>query len=290
MSLQFRNLSENIGSEVIGINLAGPISKDDMQMIEQEFNNRAVLLFRNQDVSEEQHINFSKYFGELEIHVLKQYLLPENPEILRISNIQENKVNVGISDAGQYWHTDLSYMKSPSRCSILNAKVIPERKGEISYGDTCFINTASAYDALDAETKQRIKNLKSVHSYADRHERMRLAANSQRQPLTADQLKKVPEVIHPVVRTHPITGRKSIYVNEGFTTRIVDMDPAEGNNLLQELYSHCTSDVFKYRHKWMVGDIIMWDNCSTQHLAIADYGSDQLRLMYRTTVMGSEVF
>ena len=290
MSMQFKNLTENIGSEVIGINLAEPISKDDMKRIEQEFNNRAVLLFRNQDISEEQHINFSKYFGDLEIHVLKQYLLPENPEILRISNIQENKVNVGISDAGQYWHTDLSYTKTPSRCSILRAKVVPERRGEITYGDTCFISTASAYDALDAEMKQRIKNLKSVHSYTDRYEKMRLAANSQRQPLTAEQIKKVPEVIHPVVRTHPITGRKSIYVNEGFTTGIVDMDPEESQQLLQELYAHCTSDAFKYRHKWMVGDIIMWDNCSTQHFAIADYGPDQLRLMYRTTVMGSEVF
>ncbi len=290
MSMQFINLTENIGSEVIGVNLAEPISKDDMNKIEQQFNNRAVLLFRNQDISEEQHIQFSRYFGELEIHVLKQYLLPENPEILRISNIQENKKNIGISDAGQYWHTDLSYTKTPSRCSILKAKVIPERDGDTTYGDTCFINTASAYEALDADMKQRIKSLKAVHSYTDRYEKMRLAANSQRQPLTEDQLKKVPEVIHPVVRTHPITGRKSIYVNEGFTTSIVDMDPEEGKKLLQDLYAHCTSDVFKYRHKWRVGDIMMWDNCSTQHLAISDYGPDKLRFMHRTTVMGSEVF
>ncbi len=290
MTIQYKKLTENIGSEVLGVNLAEPISHADMLNIEHEFNNRAILLFRNQDISEAQHIKFSKHFGDLEIHVLKQYLLPDNPEILRISNIQENKVNIGISDAGQYWHTDLSYTKNPSRCSILKAKVIPERYGDTTYGDTCFINTASAYEALDEQTKQRMIGLKAVHSYIGRHDKMRLAANSQRQPLTEEQRKQVPEVIHPVVRTHPITGRKSIYVNEGFTSRIVDMEPEESEQFLQELYTHCTSDAFKYRHKWRVGDIMMWDNCSTQHLAIADYGPDQLRFMHRTTVAGSVVF
>ena len=119
---------------------------------------------------------------------------------------------------------------------------------------------------------------------------MRLAANSQRQPLTEEQRKKVPEVVHPVIRTHPITGKKSIYVNEGFTTKIVDIAAEESNALLEQLYSHCTAEDFKYRHQWKVGDIMMWDNCTTQHLAISDYGPDQHRLMHRTTVMGSAVF
>jgi len=292
MSAEFRKLSENIGVEAVGVDLSKMPDAKKMEQIEKAFVDNCVLLFRNQKLSEDQHVVFSKHFGGLEIHVLKQYLLPDRPEILRISNIQENGKNIGISDAGQYWHTDLSYTNTPSRCSVLLAKMIPDPEGDRTYGDTCFVNTMAAYDDLDEETKTYLSTLKAVHSYSERYERMRLASNgaSQREPLTDEQKKQVPDVTHPVVRTHPISGRKSIYVNEGFAMRIEGLPSDKSDRLLKQLFDHCTSERYMYRHKWKAGDMIMWDNCSTQHLAVADYGVHQPRLMHRTTVTGTAVF
>ena len=290
MKIEFKPLSPHIGSEVLNFNLSETLQKEDLKQIDDQFNHRGVLVFRNQNLNERQHIAFSKYFGSLEIHVLKQYLLPENPEILLISNVQKDGINIGVSDAGQYWHTDLSYMTHPSRCSILLSKLIPDPQGEKTFGDTCFISTTAAYEALDEETKKRLQNLKARHSYSARYAKLQEGGKSTRPPLTEEQKKQVPEVVHPVIRTHPMTGKKSIYVNEGFTTEILDLPTTESKKLLEHLYEHCQSEDFMYRHQWQVGDVLMWDNCSTQHLAIPDYGLEQHRLMHRTTVQGSAVF
>ena len=292
MNTEFRKLSDKIGVEAIGVDLSKMPDSKNMEQIEKAFVDNCILLFRNQQLTEDQHVAFSKHFGGLEIHVLKQYLLTDYPQLLRISNIQENGKNIGISDAGQYWHTDLSYTKTPSRCSVLLAKIIPDAVGGTSFGDTCFINTIAAYEDLDEETKTHLLKLKAVHSYSDRYEKMRAASEgaSQRAPLTEDQKKQVPDVTHPVIRTHPVSGKKSIYVNEGFTTQIEGLSADESDRLLKQLFEHCISEKFMYRHKWKAGDMVMWDNCSTQHLAIADYGLHQLRLMHRTTVTGTPVF
>lgn len=292
MSITLRKLSEKIGVEAVGVDLSTTPDQAQMAELENAFVNNCILLFRNQNISEESHINFSRHFGGLEIHVLKQYLLPNHPELLRISNIQENGKNIGISDAGQYWHTDLSYTSTPSRCSVLLARVIPQAEGDRTYGDTCFVNTIAAYEDLDEDTKQYLSKLKAVHSYTDRYERMRAANQgaSQRAPLTEEQKKQVPDVVHPIVRTHPVSGKKSLYVNEGFTTRVEGVSQEESDRILKDLFERITSEKYMYRHKWKVGDMIMWDNCSTQHLAIADYGVHQPRLMHRTTVTGTTVF
>ena len=292
MSISFRKLSEKIGVEALGVDLAEMPDQTKMKDLETAFVDNCVLLFRNQNISEDAHIQFSRHFGGLEIHVLKQYFLSDHPELLRISNIQENGKNIGISDAGQYWHTDLSYTATPSRCSVLLAKVIPEAEGERTFGDTCFVNTVAAYEDLDEATKQYLSKLRAVHSYTDRYERMRQANQgaSQRAPLTEDQKKQVPDVAHPIVRTHPVSGKKSLYVNEGFTTRVEGVTFEESERILKDLFARITSEKYMYRHKWKVGDLIMWDNCSTQHLAIADYGLQQPRLMHRTTVTGTPVF
>lgn len=289
MQIKFQSITPNIGSEVLNFNLSDTFKKEDLQQIDKQFNYRGVLIFRNQNPTEQQHINFSKYFGSLEIHVLKQYLLPQNPEILLISNIKKDGVNIGVSDAGQYWHTDLSYMINPSRCSILLSKVIPHPNGK-TFGDTCFVSTTAAYEALDEDTKNQIHDLKAHHSYSARYAKLQEEGKSTRPPLTEEQKKQVPEVTHPIVRTHPITGKKSIYVNEGFTTDILGLSSLDSKKLLARLFKHCRSEEFMYRHQWQVGDVLMWDNCSTQHLAIPDYGPDQHRLMHRTTVQGSAVF
>ena len=185
------------------------------------------------------------------------------------------------------WHTDLSYTAEPSRCSLLYALEVPFENG-VALGDTLFVNTCAAYDALPDEMKARLAGLKATHSYTARYQRMQQGGS--RVELDEDQKKAVPEVVHPIVRTHPFTGRKCLYVNEGFTVGIVGMPKDESDALLADLYEHVTDARFMYRHRWQVGDLLMWDNCSTQHNAIANYAPHQRRHMRRTTVRGSAPF
>jgi len=221
------------------------------------------------------------------VHVMRQYNDPQMPEVLVLSNIFENGKPIGMQDAGQYWHTDLSYTAEPSRCSLLYAVEIPFENG-VALGDTFFVNTAAAYEALPDDMKARLSGLEATHSYTARYERME--KGGKRVALEEDQKKAVPEVVHPVVRTHPFTGRKCLYVNEGFTVGIVGMAKEESDELLAYLYRHVTDERFMYRHRWQVGDLLMWDNCSTQHNAIANYGPQQRRHMRRTTVRGTATF
>ena len=281
--VSFKQLTAPLASEVLDIDLAQAVAADVFRAVEDAFNQRSVLVFRNQQITPEQHIAFSRGFGELEIHVLKQFLLPGHPEILVVSNVVEDGKPLGIADAGQQWHTDLSYVEKPSRCSLLYAKVIPERDGERTFGDTCFVSTAAAYDALDPDMKAYLGTLKARHSYY-------LKRPHALAKLSEEQRKSVPEVVHPVIRTHPVTGRKCLYVNESFTTEIVGLPKQESDALLEQLCAHCASERFMYRHRWQVGDVLMWDNCSTQHLAVADYGPQQHRYMHRTTVKGGAVY
>lgn len=289
MHIKTRSLTQHVGAEVLDFDLTRPVDSNTLKEVESIFHDRGVLVFKNQSITEEQHIHFSRHFGELEIHVLKQHLLPGHPEILIVSNIENDGKPVGVKDAGQYWHTDLSYISRPSRCSILHAREIPVADGERTYGDTCFVNTAAAFEALEPEMKTRLMNLKAIHHYEARYKKLQ-KGNGQRPNLTEEQKQSVPPIVHPIIRTHPVTGRKCIYVNEGFTVEIVGMPTDESDSLLRYLFAHCTQDKFMYRHKWSVGDVLMWDNCMTQHLAIADYRLPQRRLLYRTTVSGSEVF
>jgi taurine dioxygenase len=285
-----KNLTDPIGALVTGINLADELSPEAFAEIEDAFNQRSVLVFRKQTLSEEQHVSFSRRFGDLETHVLKQYLHAKYPEILLISNIVQEGRGIGIADAGQYWHTDLSYVEKPSRCSLLYSLQVPKPEGDRTFGDTCFVSTAAAYDALDSQTQKEIENLQARHSYSLRYDAVRTGGESKRAPLTEEQKSQVKEVIHPVVRTHPKTGRKCIYVNEGFTSAIVGLSADESKALLRKLFDHCQSEQFMYRHKWQEGDLLMWDNCAVQHLAIPDYTAEQHRLMHRTTVKGDTVF
>jgi taurine dioxygenase len=288
MPIRTRELTPHTGAEVLDYDLSRPVDPTTLTELESVFHDRGMLVFKNQSITEDQHIQFSQHFGELEIHVLAQYLLKGHPEILIVSNIESDGKSLGIKDAGQYWHTDLSYKSRPSRCSILHAREIPAAVGDRTLGDTCFVNTAAAFEALDPDMKAKLMKLRAVHHYEARYKKQQ-GGNSHRTHLTEEQKQSVPPVVHPVVRTHSATGRKCIYVNEGFTVEIVGMPKDESDALLRYLFNHCTNERFMYRHKWTVGDVLMWDNCLTQHLAIADYALPQRRLMYRTTVSGSEV-
>ncbi len=272
-----------LGAEISEIDLARPVDNATFAEIEDLFHDRGVIVFRDQRLTDEQQIDFSKRFGELEIHPAKIYNKPEHPELLVVSNVIENGRAIGLQDAGQYWHTDLSYMASPSRCSLLYALEVPMKDGA-PLGDTLFVSTTYAYDTLAPELRARIEGRKAVHGYAQRY-RMQQSKGG-RAPLSDEELKKVPDVVHDMARAHPWTGRKTLFVNEGFTTSVEGMAEEESARLLRTLFDHITRPEAVYRHKWRVGDLLMWDNGSTQHCAVADYALPLRRRMQRTTVRG----
>jgi taurine dioxygenase len=280
-----------LGAEV-GFDLSGPIDDATFAEIERIFHDNIVVFFRGQNLSNERQIEFSRRFGELEIHIVKKYLLPGHPEILLVSNVRNTAgEHIGLADAGFTWHSDVSYRKTPSRCSLLYAKEVPHAADGTVLGDTIFANCIAAYDALPEAMKQRLDGLKAIHRYSMR----RRIENSPRPKLTQAQLDETPDVAHPIVRTHPHTGRKAIYVTAGECIGIVSrngdrMPEDEALDLIAELDAHCVKPEFCYRHRWREGDLVMWDNATAMHLAICDYALPQRRLMHRTTVIGGEPF
>jgi taurine dioxygenase len=270
----------------IGFDLARDIDDPRFREIERIFHDNIVVVFRGQQLTNDRHVEFSSRFGELETHIVKKYLLPDFPEILLISNIRnEAGEHIGLADAGFTWHTDTSYRRRPSRCSLLYAKEVPHRDG-VPLGDTVFAITIAAYEALPQSTKQQVEGLKAIHRYSAR----RRVADSPRPKLTKEQLSETPDIAHPIVRTHPYTGRKSLYVTAGECIGIEGMPEDEAVDLIAELDAHCVRPEFLYRHKWQVGDLLMWDNATSMHLAICDYALPQRRLMHRTTVIGTVPF
>jgi taurine dioxygenase len=274
-----------LGAEIV-VDLSRDIDAATFRQIEDAFHDNIVVVFRDQHLSNDRHVAFSRRFGELEVHIVKKYLLPGYPEILLVSNIRDaNGEHIGLADAGFTWHSDTSYRKHPSRCSLLYAIEVPEQDGE-TLGNTVFANTIRAYEALPATMKTWLTGRKAIHRYS---ERMRIA-DSPRPKLTAAQLAETPDIAHPIVRTHPFTGRKSLYLTKGECIGIEGVPEDEGRAVIEQLHDHCLKDEFLYRHKWRVGDLLMWDDATAMHLAICDYQLPQRRLMHRTTVIGSVPF
>lgn len=275
-----------LGAE-IGFDLSGPVDDRTFAELESIFHDNIVVFFRGQQLSSEQQIAFSGRFGELEIHIVKKYLLPGHPEILLVSNVKNEAGElIGLADAGFTWHSDVSYRRTPSRCSLLYAKEVPRDADGNVLGDTIFANCVAAYAALPAAMQRRLDGLKAIHRYSSR----RRVENSPRPKLTPAQITETPDVAHPIVRTHPHTGRKAIYVTAGECIGIAGMPEDEALDLLAELDAHCVRPEFCYRHRWRAGDLVMWDNATAMHLAICDYALPQRRLMHRTTVIGGEPF
>ena len=272
--------SDAIGAEVVGADLAR-LSDADYERIEAAFNAHAVLCFRDQRLDEPQMIAFARRFGDVERIFLTHYAHPEYPEIMLVSNIQENGRNIGHADAGRVWHTDMSYTARPPRATMLYAVEVPVEDGVV-LGDTLFSSAADAYDALPETTKKRIEGLRAIHQVAGR--RARTGTGQEDQALRRDQ----PAVVHPVVRTHPHTGRKCLYVSKGECEGIEGMPKDEALALINELADHTIDPRFRYVHRWRQGDVLMWDNCSVQHLASLDYEwPKHRRLMHRITVDGT---
>ncbi|TMK31823.1 MAG: TauD/TfdA family dioxygenase [Alphaproteobacteria bacterium] len=288
MAIPVRKCDAALGAEIV-VDLSRAIDDRTFTELEGIFHDNIVVFFRDQHLTNEQHIAFSRRLGELEIHIVKKYLLPEDPEILLVSNIKNDAgEHIGLADAGFTWHSDTSYRKNPSRCSLLYAKEVPHRDGK-PLGDTVFANCIAAYEALPDAMKRRLAGTKAIHRYSMR----RRVDNSPRPKLTAAQLAETPDIAHPIVRSHPYTGRKALYVTAGECIGIVlrdgeQMPEDEALDMIAELDAHCVRPEFCYRHSWRIGDLVMWDNASAMHLAICDYTLPERRLMHRTTVIGPE--
>ncbi|WP_409273468.1 TauD/TfdA dioxygenase family protein [Pseudomonas sp. KCJK9111] len=272
-----------VGAEVIGLDLSRPLNAQDFARIHRAHLDHHVLVFRDQRITPEQQIAFSRRFGELQIHVLKQFLLQGHPEILIVSNIIENGQNIGLGDAGKFWHSDLSYKTLPSLGSMLHAQELPDEGG-----DTLFADMHKAWDAVPAALRTLVAGRSAAHSYTARYAETRFEGNW-RPALTAEQLAQVQEVIHPVVRTHPETGRQALFVSEGFTTRIVGLPEDESRDVLQQLYALSVLEHNVYRHQWQPHDLVFWDNRSLIHLA-AGCPAHLRRKLYRTTIQGDAPF
>jgi len=290
-SFEVRYPAAPLGADIIGLDLT---RIDDATFLEVEkiFLARGVICIRGQKLTPAQHVSFSRRFGEVVGSSNHPYAVLEgHPEVLVISNVMENGRNVGIADAGQLWHTDSSYMQVPTRCSLLYAMEVPHDDDGQPLGDTLFASMDASYDSLPDAMKWRVHGLKAVHNFTVQYER-RLAkakANGEQRPeLTQESKAKVPDMHHPVIRTHPTTGRKCIYVNGSFVLRIADVDEQESAELCDYLVNFSTEKRFVHTHKWEVGDVLIWDNCATQHFALPNYALPQRRYMLRATVKGTQ--
>ncbi|HEY1147640.1 MAG TPA: TauD/TfdA family dioxygenase [Pseudoduganella sp.] len=272
-----------LGAEVVGLDLSQPVSDVDFARIHAAHLDHHVLVFRDQRITPRQQTEFSRRFGPLQIHVLRNFQLQGHPEVLVVSNIIENGKPIGLGDAGHFWHSDLSYKERPSLGSFLHAQELPEEGG-----DTLFANMHLAYDTLPAALRTAIRGARAEHSYLAKYDELQ-ERNPYRPKLTQAQIDEVKPVVHPVARVHPETGRRALFVSEHFTTRIIGLPEDESKALLQELFAHSVKPEHIYRHKWQPHDLVFWDNRSLMHLA-SGTPENQRRKMYRTTIEGDVPF
>ncbi|KJK21861.1 taurine dioxygenase [Burkholderiaceae bacterium 16] len=278
-AFEIRRFDAPLGAEIIGLDLSEPLSAEDFARIHRAHLDYHVVVFRDQRITPEQQIAFSRRFGPLQIHVLHQFQLAGHPEILIVSNVLKDGKPIGLGDAGHFWHSDLSYKEKPSLGSLLHAQELPAEGG-----DTLFANMHLAWETLPGHLKTAVEGRNAEHTYLARY-----AELQQRSPwrpnLTPEQIAQVAPVLQPVVRTHPETGRRALFVSEHFTTRIAGLPEDESRDLLAQLFAHSVKPEHIYRHAWQEHDLVFWDNRSLLHLA-AGCPESLRRVMYRTTIEG----
>ncbi|HAA91750.1 MAG: taurine dioxygenase [Rhodospirillaceae bacterium] len=273
------------GVEIAGIDIAEGIGEEDFAKIEAALNEHFIIVFRNQDITPDDQLAFAKRFGPVAPNVFADYHRhPTHPDILVNSNIKEDGAYIGNPNAGQTWHSDQSYTAKPPRATMLFAIEIPMRDGK-ALGDTLYASAAAAYDALEDDLKVRLEGLRAVHEIGARKRR-----GNATQRVTKSLGAKHPPMSHPIVRTHPFTGRKCLYVREGECTKIEGISDEEALPLIAELSNHIIREEFIYTHNWQAGDVVMWDNCGLQHLAIKDYEPQERRLLHRVVLKGEAPF
>jgi taurine dioxygenase len=274
-----------LGATIEGIDLARA-SGTDVDRVIDALGRYGVLRFPRQSLSATDLKNFSARLGELEINVAGTFQEPGHPEVMILSNIVENGQPIGLADAGQGWHADMSYSRVVAFANVLYAVKVPQRGGR-PLGATEFCDMCAAYDGLPEEAKRQLEGKTALHDFNKFWEMMRRRPGSTRPPLTDAQRQTKPPVSHPIVLTHPINGRKALYANPGYTTRVDGLPQAQSDRLLEFLFAHQTRDEYRHAFHWQVGDVLVWDNLRVIHQAVADYGLDEHRLMKRCQVMAT---
>jgi taurine dioxygenase len=278
-----------LGATVTGIDLARPLAADDFKLVVQALGAHGVLRFPAQHLDSAQLRDFSARFGRIQRSVTGKLADPQVPEVGILSNIIENGQPIGLADAGQDWHTDMSYNDTIGFLNVLYAVKVPVRDGK-PLGATLFANMHAAYEGLDPQLKRKLEGMTATHDFNKFWENMRTRPGSIRPPLTPEQRRARPPSVHPVFLTHPITGRRVLYCNPGYAIRINELPEAESERVLQELFAHQLQEKYIYTHTWSVGDVLVWDHIGTLHNAIPDYGPHEHRLMKRCQVMADRVF
>lgn len=278
-----------IGAEIQGVNIAAGVDEPTFEAVRDALHRYSVVVLRDQNMTIPQQRAFCCRFGEPEGHVTK-YVVPGYKDVLLVSNVLDEKGEpVGLIDAGRVWHTDGHFDAQPTMYSMLHAIEVPHDEAGRPLGSTWFAPTAVAYDRLPEAMKARLDGLKAENAvtvvlrYFEKH-----GIGTKRKPLTEESRRR--RAVHPVVRTHPFTGRKCIYVAEGHTDFIQGLPAEESQALIEELQARCVEDALVYKHEWRPGDLLMWDNCSTQHNAVGDYGPHQRRWMHRVSVQGQPTY
>ncbi len=282
MTIEFRPLNDAIGAEVLGVDLSEPIAPQAFATIHQGWLRHAILLFRNQSaMTPDDHLALSRLFGEIDEPDTPAFTLPTHPMVAVVSNVRENGKLIGAPNAGRHWHSDSQFLAVPPSASLLLAREVPPADG-----DTAFANMYAAYEALAPAMRAKVDKL-SV-----RHSRVRAYSifHPERPPLTEAEKARVPDVVHPMVRVHPETGRRALYVGGAQHGGTVEGLPSEESEaLLRELRAYCTESRFSYTHEWRAGDLIIWDNRCTMHCAMPFDEAKYRRIMHRTQVIGQPV-
>jgi taurine dioxygenase len=276
MTLQLKSTDRALGMEIEGLDLRQPLSASDSATLKDAVLRHHVVFLRNQHLDSQGFVDFARSLGEIESYesTLQQYLLPKQPEVIVLSNIEENGKAIGVVDAGSFWHTDRSYVKKPAWLSVLYALEVPYAEDGTPVGDTEFASMTAAVKAMPPAKRERLERLFAEHQYVFRWSK---------------DNGSMPPVRHPVILKHPVSKVPCLFVNGGFTHRILDLPEAESRELLDELFAYATQRDFVYRHQWKAGDVLLWDNYATQHLATGGYKLPQRRHLWRTTIQGFEL-
>jgi len=280
---------QSLGATIEGLDLAQPLPDAEHAAVVAALGRYGVLRFPRQSLTGRQLADFSARFGTLEVNVAGSHQEPGVPEVMILSNIVENGKPIGFADAGQGWHTDMSYSRRFAFANVLYGIRIPLRDGS-PLGATEFSNMHAAYEGLPADLKRRLEGMTVLHDFEKFWEMMRREKGSKRPPLSDAQRKAKPPVSHPAVLTHPLTGRKVLYANPGYAVRINELPEKESAELLEFLFAHQLAPEYRYAFHWQERDVLVWEDIGTIHNAVADYGPGEHRLIKRCQVMADRYF
>ena len=274
-----------LGARLLDIDLGQPLDVVGFAALLAVLGEHGVLHVPGQDIDAAQLAALGSRFGTLEVNVANRYHAPGIPEVMILSNKRDAEGRaVGLGDAGQGWHTDMSYSSDIALANILHAKEVPMRNG-VAMGSTQFLDMHAAAADLPGDIRARIQGRRALHDFQKFWDMVRRRPGSERPALTPEQRAKKPPVWQPMLRRHPITGRDVLYCNPGYATQIEGLETAESDAILAFLFRHQSQAKYLYSHAWSAGDVLMWDNIGTIHNAVADYTEAEPRFILRVQVM-----